>query len=193
MRSGDDLTKAPTPADAAFTRILAQQMVRYPCMQIQDLYKLIFQASFGSEHAIADLEAARGWLERELQALSHGPEEPIVDPIAPDGRMVRLHLRPYLAARGDLAALLTAFVRTAREFHGVEATLYRYWQTAERMAAAGLVPYARQELQQFFAEMQAQGFPAVHHSATYTIAYRPAYRVVLSEFLDQIIGPLQAF
>jgi hypothetical protein len=32
--------------------------------------------------------------------------------------------------------------------------------------------------------MEAQGFPAVHHSASYATTYQPAYRVVLHEFLE---------
>jgi hypothetical protein len=188
--SGNDLRKVPPSDDAAFNRILVHQIARYPRMEVQDLYKLIFQTSFGSEHAVADGEAARGWLERELRALSHGPEEPIVDPIAPDGRLVRIHLRPFLAARGDLTALLRAFVRTAREYHGTEATLYRYWSIAEQLAATGLLPFARVELQQFFAKMQAQNFPAVHHSAAYMTAYHPAYRLALYKFLAQTPGSL---
>jgi hypothetical protein len=188
--SGNDRAKALPSDDAAFDRILVHHVARYPRLEVQDLYKLIFQASFGSEHAVADCEAARGGLEREIRALLHGSDEPLVDPIAPDGRLVRINLRPYLAARGDLAALLRAFVRTARQYHGAEATLQRYWSIVEQLAATGLLPFARAELQQFFAKMQAQGFPAVHHSAAYTTAYHPAYRLALYEFLAQTLDAL---
>jgi hypothetical protein len=180
-----DPTTALTPEEAAFRCILSNQIQRYPCLAIQDLYKLIFQASFGSEHAVVDRAAAGRWLERELRELAPGPEEPSIDPISADGRVVRINLRPYLMAQGNLAALLDAFVQTAREYRGTEAALHRYWHDAEYMAAAGLLPFAREALQGFFAQMQAADFPAVHHSPAYTTAYHPAYRVVLSEFLDR--------
>lgn len=178
-----DSTTALTPEEVAFRCILSKQLRRYPQMDVQDLYKLIFQASFGSEHAVSDLTAARRWLERELGELIPGPEEPMIDPISPDGRIVRINLRPYLAARRDLAGLLVAFVRTAHEYRGGAATLQRYWGFAEQMAAADRLPYTPQALQRFFAEMQVQGFPAVHHANTYTKAYHPAYRVVAHAFL----------
>jgi len=51
------------------------------------------------------------------------------------------------------------------------------------MAAVGLLPFALDELRRFFAAMQAQAFPAVHHSKRYRQAYRPAYRVIVQRFL----------
>jgi hypothetical protein len=176
-------TTTLTPEEAAFRCILSKQLRRYPHMEVQDLYKLILQASFGSEHAVSDLAAARRWLERELDELEPGPEEPMLDPISPDGRIVRIHLRPYLAAGRDRAELLVAFVRTAHEHRGRAATLQRYWDFAEQMAATDHLPFMLQELQTFFVAMQTQGFPAVHHTNTYTQSYHPAYRVVAHEFL----------
>jgi hypothetical protein len=181
--SPTDSTTILPSEEAAFRRMLTTQVLRYPQLEIQDLYKLISQASLGSEHAVGDLEGARRWLMRELHELARGPEEPIVDPISPDGRIVRVNLRPYLANSEDLAALLEAFVRTGREYRGTGATLQCYWHYAEHMATVGLLAFAPEALQRFFTKMQAEGFPAVHHSPTYTSAYRPAYRVVLYKFL----------
>jgi hypothetical protein len=183
--SAHDFTKALTPDEAAFRRILTGQFLRYPRMEVQDLYKLIFQAARGSEHAVADITAARRWLERELRELTSGPEEPAIDPISPNGRIVRINLRPYVASRGDLAVLLQVFVRTAYAYQGTESTLRRYWCYAEQMAADGLLPFPPGALRDFFTELQAQGLPAVHHSTAYVNAYRPAYRVVVHELLSQ--------
>ena len=40
--------------------------------------------------------------------------------------------------------------------------------------------------QTFFDQMEAQSFPAVHHSEFYTQAYQPHYRVVAIKFLDPV-------
>ncbi|HEX2276064.1 MAG TPA: hypothetical protein VHN13_02935 [Candidatus Tectomicrobia bacterium] len=182
MSATDPTTTLPSE-EAAFRRLLTAQVLRYPQMEIQDLYKLIFQASFGSEHAVGGFEVARRRLLHELHGLPHGPEEPTADPISPDGRIVRVNLRPYLANGGDPAALLEAFVRTGREYCGAGATLRRYWRYAERMATVGPFAFAPEALQGFFAKIQAAGFPAMRHSPAYTTAYRPAYRVVLYRLL----------
>ena len=185
-----DLSAASVSDQAAFRRILTTQLLRYPRLGVQDLYKLIFQASRGSEHAVSNSETAYRWLLHEVLTLADGPEEPIVEPISPDGCIVRINLRPYLATHQDLVGLLEAFVRTGRTYHGTEATFLRYWRIAEEMTAEGLLPFTGEALRSFFAEMQTQGFPAVHHSERYAKIYRPAYRIVLSECLTQIIGPM---
>ena len=166
-----------------FRQIITRQMIRYPRMEVQDLYKLIHQAAMGSEHAISSVDAARSWLEREVNELAEGPEEPVVDVISPDGRIVRINLRPYLHSGGDLPALLNAFIQTANEYRGTTEGLQLYGLYAQRMAEEGGLPFERAELASFFDRMEAKGFPAVHHSSAYEEAYHPAYRVILYEYL----------
>jgi hypothetical protein len=62
------------------------------------LYKLLHQAILGSGHAISDLEGARKWLERELTEMDSRYDETAIDPISPDGEIVRVHLRPIIAS-----------------------------------------------------------------------------------------------
>jgi hypothetical protein len=177
---------------AAFQRVLQEQFTRYPLMEVQDLYKLVFQAAFGCEHAVLDAAAARSWLTSEIQGLSEGPPEPVVDTISPDGRIVRVNLRPYLAAGGlrpslaaggDAEILLEAFVRTAGEYRGTIEQLQRYWGHAMAFVTAKRFPLSADQLADFFEQMNARGYPSVHHSASYQNAYRPAYRVALRECL----------
>ena len=68
MSPSDSHTRL-TPEEAGLRGILSDHALRYPRMEIQDLYKLIFQASFGSEHAVTSLSDAEAWLTRELAAL----------------------------------------------------------------------------------------------------------------------------
>lgn len=176
----------PASEEAAFRRILSDQAFRYSRLEIQDLYKLIHQAALGSEHAVKDIAAARTWLEHELNCLGAGPEEPVVDTISPDGRIVRINLRPFMAAGGDLSALLAAFIRTANEYQGSWSLLRRFWSYIERMATAGELPFALAELRSFFTKMEAMRFPIIHHSMAYRAAYHPAYRVIVYEFLGSL-------
>jgi len=39
-------------------------------------------------------------------------------------------------------------------------------------------------LEHFILPLRAKKYPAVHHSERYNTLYKPAYRVILKEFLD---------
>jgi hypothetical protein len=170
-------------------QVLEVHIARYPEMQVEDLYKLLHQAAMGSEHAIPSREAAEQWLNREVEALADPPaqlgDEPLIEPISPAGRLVRVNLRPYLREGRDMDLLLDAFVRTAEQYSGNTVTLDRYCRSAVDLAREGALPFSPYELQVRFAELKRQGYPAAHHSEAYREAYGPSYRVVVREFLTQ--------
>jgi hypothetical protein len=168
---------------AAISFVLQQNVKRYPHWQIEDLYKLLHQAALGSEHAVQDEVGVREWMRRELIEMGTGPADPEIDPISHNGRIARVHLRPYVAAGKDLQQLLLAFIQTANAFKGSVDTLSSYWQQAEDLAVAGQLPFKPEDLQILFNKMKAQGFPAMHHSAAYESQYHPAYRVVCIDYL----------
>lgn len=165
--------------------LLVDQLLRYPLMQLDDLYKLIFQAAMGSEHAVPDREAAASYLQEELKKMGSGPVEPLIDPISPDGRIVRVHLRPYLQSGEDPGILLNAFLRTADRFQGSLEKLPAWWKDAIALIEEQQLPLQVKHSQTFFSRMADMGFPAVHHSRAYLSAYKPAYRVVLKDTIER--------
>jgi hypothetical protein len=180
------MTRREEMDNKSMDKILRDHLRRYPLMQAADLYKLLHQAALGSEHAVHDEQAARDWLEHELAEMGEGPNEPLLDPISPDGQILRVHLHPYLRAGKDVETLLRAFVRTASEWSGSPEKLKEYGAAAARLAQMGTGSIRREEIEAFFSKMEQQGFPAVHHSTKYERLYRPAYRVVARQFLEDI-------
>jgi hypothetical protein len=175
--------QAAVSDEDAIARLVSEHVRRHPRLEVQDLYKLLHQAALGSEHAVADLAAARQWMAHEIAALGPGLPEPLVEPVSPDGRLARVHLRPYLKAGHDPERLVEAFILTASEYKGAVSELERYGRVATRMAAAGHLPFPAEEVTRFFEAQAAQGHPAARHSAAYRQAYAPAYRVVALEHL----------
>jgi hypothetical protein len=167
-------------------QILTNHFARTPAMQAQDVYKLLFQAALGSEHAVDDEKSVRVWLARELIEMGTDPDDPLLDPISPDGQILRVHLRPYLRSGKDLEILLQAFIRTGSEWRASTETLKAYGGQAAHLLQAGTGSIRPEDFEAYFADMEKQGFPAVHHSVEYTRLYRPAYRVVASQFLEAI-------
>jgi hypothetical protein len=168
------------------SQLLVCHNARYPQMQMQDLYKLLHQAALGSEHAVHDEQAARDWLERELAEMGAGSDDPLLDPITVDGQILRVHLRPYLKAGKNPEILLQAFIQTANEWRGTLDTLKEHAAAVLELAHSESFQFSSLKFMDFFAKMESQDFPACHHSEIYKRLYRPAYRVVNRQYLEEI-------
>lgn len=167
-------------------QLLGQHLQRYPRMELADIYKLLHQAALGPGHAVDDPAAARARLEAEVAGLGEGPEDLIADPISPDGKLARIHLRPYLAAGYGVEMLVDAFVQTAQVFPSAPDKLVRFCGCLGELTEAGGLPFPRDEVERYFQSIASQGYPVVHHSERYRAAYRPAYRVVALDLLPAL-------
>ena len=160
------------------SQLLSAHLARYPAMQLDDIYKLLHQAALGPGHAVDNPAAARRRLDQEMAALGGAPAEPLQDIISPDGRLGRVHLRTYLAAGGSPDALHGAFLETAKSYPASPDKLAKFCGCLGDLAGAGGIPFAQQEVAAYFDRIAEASYPVVHHSKTYTNAYKPAYRVV---------------
>lgn len=179
------MTELPYEMPVSFWNLLLGHARRYPLMEVEDLYKLLHQAALGSEHAVADLASVHKALDAEFANIEPGADEPLIEPISPDGQIARVHLRPYKNQKANPEYLLRAFVRTANGFPGSLDRLRSYWAHAEALAAFEGLPVRSEEIHIFFSEMAVAGFPAVHHSEAFQNAYHPAYRVVWVQVLEK--------
>jgi hypothetical protein len=161
---------------------LVEHLERHPVAEADDVYKFLHQGVFGPGHAIPNPAAAERYLETEmadLEEVEH--DEPLCEPLSGDPALVRIHLRPYLAAGRDPEALLEAFVASANEDHGRPDTMARALdEVSESLRSAGRTGLAA-GLAALHEELEPMGFPAIHHSGAFSEAYAPAYRVVLEE------------
>ena len=168
--------RAPDP-DAAF---FLEQARGDPEIRIADAYKWLFHATRGGEHAVASEFAVRKWLETEWATLGPPqPDEPLWTPLAADGRIGRLNLRPYRARGGAPEPLLAAFLAGAKAFDADPARFRRVWRALGRELENRPVGHlTADEWRRFDREMRARDYPASHHSPEYEQARSPAYRVL---------------
>lgn len=163
-----------------------------PAASPEDAYKWLYQAARGGEHAAPSEEAARERLLREWATLgTPAPGEPLVVPLRPDRRVVRLNLRPYRAAGGDPEMLLAAFLESARAFRPDAGFFLEAWRELRRRVPADaggrMSPAAFEELHR---ASEAKGWPARHHGAAYAAAHAPAYRVLTDEAAGRVVRSL---
>ncbi|MEO8040634.1 MAG: hypothetical protein ABI794_17840 [Betaproteobacteria bacterium] len=158
-------------------QLLGAHAARYPGFDLPDVYKLLHQAALGPAHAVEGA-TARERLAQEAAALGPGPHEPIVDPISPDGRLARIHLRPYAARGLMLDALADAFAQTAQTWPASIERLAKFCGCLGELADAGGIAFARTDVEAYMNARAAEGWPAIHHSPQFHAAWQPAYRVV---------------
>jgi hypothetical protein len=196
----------------ALADILGRHLERYPRLRAADIYKLIHQGVFGPGHIIASAAAARRALTGEIVALEvkgqkskvkrQKADEELTEPIDPSGRLVRVNLGPMQEEvrreksegrnrnqserdRTDVEWLAEVLVESARRVKGDPEQMRRRLSSAVRWTRARL-PGQAAELERIAAQARKAGYPALHHSPAYQLAYRPAYRVILSAALRQL-------
>lgn len=180
-----------TGLPARLSALLLEHGTRYPHWQVQDVYKLLYQACMGSGHAVGDVTQARAMLEAEIHNLKPDPQQVLIEQISPeaklDQRIVRVNLRPYLAATSDITPLLDAFLSTSNTFKASIERLEQYASLLGHLSVPLGLSYSKNDLIQFMGKMGGQNYPAIHHSQVYTHYYKPAYRVVAGYLLEPIL------
>jgi len=166
----------------ALLKVLEDQYRRYANIEAVDLYKLVYQLSFGARHSLNDNEAARaGLMEewRELGKLRKG--EALLEQIDPEGVVCRVNLRVYRKTGGTPEALWDIFKLSAIDYVARPSKFPAYWEMIMELAGARAIPARRDALQVCWEGMKARHFPSSHHSEGYTEANAPAYRLVLMQ------------
>ena len=172
----------------AVEKLLTSHFRLRPLMRATDFYKLIYQGVFGVSHIIT--EGAWGWLEKEAEDLNlqEHPEEPLLEEVSADGKMVRVNLRPYMRQGLPLGGLFAAMEETSRA-EGSSEEFKEAWTVFKALAASGRLKVDVGEFEALDDELRREGCRPHHHSETYRDAYHPAYRVVTRKSLAGVLGP----
>jgi len=147
---------------------IASQYRLYPLSEPQDIYKALFQACLGPEHALIDPALAMARLAEEASRL-RAEQGKLVEQLSPE--FCRVHLRVALAYGISMDEVFRAFVLSAEVRQNRDALLL-YLAQWPAIATNGA------EVSTFVAGVIAQGYPSMHHSQVFRAQYRPAYRVL---------------
>lgn len=162
-------------------------------IRIEDAYKWVYQATRGAEHAIPDEESARDWLESEWQTLNEPkPNEPLWQPLSPDGEIVRLNLRPFRARGGRMDDLLAAFVESSRKFDKNQSNLKAVWtELGKRLKQKPIGAIRWKDWTSLDRKIRLSGYPSIHHSESFKRVNQPAYRVLSGEAARRLTANLR--
>jgi len=165
--------------------IIKDQLHRHPGFQVDDLYKMVHQVTFGGAHLLKNKEKARKMLLEEWENTERIPKgETLLEVIDPSGEIIRVNLRVYKKVGGTVNRLFDLFVQSTQGFKQDRDRLVNYWEIITEEAMKGVLPFSKDTLEDFWIEVGRKGFPAVHHSESYIDTNRPAYRLVIKSLWE---------
>lgn len=160
-----------------FEDVLRTHAARYSAMTPCDAVKLIYQATFGVGHLLADEETVRTRIAGEMKTMLPA-DVPVTEDIG--GGFARFHLNGTSIERAaDLADLIgTLFLEAGTRLSGTEAEFSERLDILRALTEDGVFAFGTDALEDYLSAYLAGGLRAVSHSETYRETYHPAYRVV---------------
>lgn len=166
------------------SNLTSQHIARYPNLELKDLYKLLHQSALGASHANAADNILEKEFNLELDNLIGVDVEPTIDPISPDGKIARIHLRSYLNQGYAKDDLLTAFIRTANARDGSKEKLKKFCNCLRDLSRAKQLPFNPEDTDAFLNDVENKDYPTLRHSDIYKKEYEPSYRIVRLDYLS---------
>ena len=165
--------------------LVISHLNRYPDMEVQDVYTLIYQGAMGAAYYSADAGGFEERLVKEFEETEEDEKKPLWETIRPDGELVRVHMSALKARGGQPQALSTLCLWTASIFQGDKQDLLDGWDTFWRVCRDNrLSKFPEVEIFEFDEWIKKNKYPSIYHSAVFRNAYNPHYRLVRREFLN---------
>lgn len=159
--------------------LLINHYQTYPKIQIQDVFKFLYQSSFGCEHLVSSLDKAIDYISKEYETVQHD-EKIKIDRL--DGNYSRVYLS-YLNEGLSADTLGKLFTQSAKkEEQGLEKLLEKI-EVAKELVLEGMLPFKQVEFDKALEVWKANGYKAIHHSSEFRETYKPAYRVISNDFI----------
>lgn len=165
-----------------FESCLCEHIKGHPKLRPQDIVKYCYQAAFGAEHLLSDIDRAKTYFEEEYltteernQALYEELNE----------TYCRLNLAAWKAANRNPEDAFKLFTRTAGAVSGVKKSIEEYLNNVPNVLAAVGMGFLSDEWLSFKEEYLRDGIRPIHHSEEYRREYLPAYRVVRNDLVRE--------
>lgn len=159
--------------------LLTMHCQTYPKLEIQDIFKFLYQSAFGCEHLVSSPDRVTDYIAEEYSGICRDVPREIE---SLDGAYSRVPLA-YLDGGLSVKTFGYLFAASAKTERTGQADLLEKLETAKEMVREGLLPFAPEDFENAVSEWEAKGYPAVRHSETFREAYKPSYRVIANEYI----------
>ena len=167
-------------SNADYTQaVLIEYCKKYPKMQIQDLFKFLYQSSFGCEHMVSSIDNVVNNIKSEFERMKPN-DEPVIEEL--DGKYCRV---PLSVMNNGVSAEKLAelfFLSAKKEPDGLSELLKKI-ETTKILISQNLLPFELSKFEIELSKWKKNDYQALHHSDIYREEYLPSYRVVSKEFI----------
>jgi dephospho-CoA kinase len=159
--------------------LLAAHCLKYPKLQIRDVFKYLYQSAFGCEHLVSSIDDATDRIRQEYTANTSCDRDPIE---ALDGEYSRLDLC-CLSHGLSTHTLASLFCKSSKTEADGKESLENKLAIARQLVDEGALPFSIDEFEKEVTEWRSLGYPPVHHSDIFRQSYHPSYRVISNRYL----------
>jgi hypothetical protein len=163
-----------------FKECFLQQLNKHRSMMPADAVKLCYQAAFGAEHLLTDIDRARRYFYSELEN-ADAREGELYELISPQVARINLGAWKFRGLPGEW--LFNMFLSSAKVNEAGKATLLSYLDVAESCFEGQSLRFDLVGWKAFLDEYKRAEMPALHHSEEYRRYELPSYRIVNSRFV----------
>lgn len=168
--------------------VIIKHLQQYPCMQIPDLAKLVYQNEFAGGYLIVNEAESLQRLKNEVQSLPMelmgDPENSSVYFESIGNGLCRLNLARIEETGVELSTVNRFFSITAETVTGTRQGFEAKLGILRECLQDQTLPYDLNDLDTFMKAYDFTSCPPVGHSSTYRQVYNPAYRIVQSVYCD---------
>jgi len=162
-----------------FIQLLVNHFIKYPKMQIQDMYKLIYQNEFAGGHIIAKEEDSLNSLINELNYVEPVSTERFEDI---SNGLLRLNLAAIKESDIGVSTVNKFFVITANSNNGRKNVFEDKLAVFLKCCKENILPFDADKVYDFIIYQKENGYLHTRHSEEYRKTYKPSYRVIKNEY-----------
>lgn len=162
-----------------FKENLIKHYEKYPKIEIEDIFKFIYQAAFGCEHMISSLDVTTEKIKNEYSSDTNINDfciEYLSD------KYCRIPLS-YISSGLSYFTLGKLFYLSAKKESNGYKTLEKMLQITTELVKVGVLPFSYDIFTQKIIKWKENGYCPLHHSDMFRSLYHPQYRVISNEYI----------
>ena len=148
-------------------------------MEIQDIFKYLYQSTFGCEHMISSKDAV-------IRKITEEYDNIITDSSLNieylDGEYSRVPLA-WLNYGISIDTLGKLFYLSSLKESGNREDLIEKLMVTQELIHKQLLPFSPESFNKELKEWEIKNYPSLHHSDIFKAEYKPAYRVISNYYI----------